>query len=389
MDEKAQLFQKKVESLQQRVQEQLLPVERKMTQCALDCYDQQSKNGVDAVHKCVNRCQEEMQRVAKRASGEFEALQSSVQACHQSVVKRLEPQMESARFNPEAEKALRKEAEAGIGRCIAEAEPTLPGIEARIKEAIRFNRELQRDRASLAAVARLQQTYGDGLAADAVGGDGRGADDLALLQQTPAGDAKASAADMIAKMDRDGDGMISEMDAKLNAMTPPQIRSLFSKVDGNKDGQISQEEMAVYKDKLAAQQSPEFSSYKKQDGRGVMGLIEGIIAEARAMELEAIKAEHDSQTAYEEYMKDSNKSIKTLNKAITDKTERKAAASARNTEAKSDRSKALDNADSLEKHKKTLHQSCDFVLNNFDARQEARGAEIRALGEAKAILSGA
>jgi len=222
-----------------------------------------------------------------------------------------------------------------------------------------------------------------------VGGDGRGADDLALLQQTPAGDAKASAADMIAKMDRDGDGMISEMDAKLNAMTEPQIRSMFSKVDGNKDGKISQEEAAVAADAMASLYPEGFSSYKKQDGRGVMGLIESIIAEARTMELEALKAEQDSQNAYEEYMKDANNSIKSLQKAIADKTARKASSSARNTEAKSDRTKALDNAEGLNKYKQTLHKSCDYVMNNFDARQEARAGEIQALGEAKAILSGA
>jgi len=35
-----------------------------------------------------------------------------------------------------------------------------------------------------------------------------------------------------------------------------------------------------------------------------------------------------------------------------------------------------------------LHNSCDFVVANFDARQAARTAEIEALRQAKAILSG-
>lgn len=177
------------------------------------------------------------------------------------------------------------------------------------------------------AVARLQQTYGDGLAADAVGGDGKGANELGLDQQEP------------------------------GAAAPPPPEG--------------------------------FKTYERKDGRGVMGLIEGIIAEAHAMEREALKAEADSQTAYEEFIKDSNHAIKVLNKAITDKTERQAAASQRNTAAKHDRVKALDKGDALVARSKTLHQSCDYVLDNFTARQEARGAEIQALGEAKAILSGA
>ena len=36
-----------------------------------------------------------------------------------------------------------------------------------------------------------------------------------------------------------------------------------------------------------------------------------------------------------------------------------------------------------------LHQSCDYVLKNFDVRQTARSEEMEALKQAKAILSGA
>lgn len=36
-----------------------------------------------------------------------------------------------------------------------------------------------------------------------------------------------------------------------------------------------------------------------------------------------------------------------------------------------------------------LHKSCDYILKNFDLPQSNRAAEIEALNEAKAILSGA
>ena len=36
-----------------------------------------------------------------------------------------------------------------------------------------------------------------------------------------------------------------------------------------------------------------------------------------------------------------------------------------------------------------IQRSCDFVMQNFEARQEARDQEVDALGQAKAILSGA
>merc|ERR1712159_524855 len=36
-----------------------------------------------------------------------------------------------------------------------------------------------------------------------------------------------------------------------------------------------------------------------------------------------------------------------------------------------------------------LHQECDWLLQNFDARKEARAGEVEALKKAKAVLSGA
>ena len=36
-----------------------------------------------------------------------------------------------------------------------------------------------------------------------------------------------------------------------------------------------------------------------------------------------------------------------------------------------------------------LHGSCDFLLENFDVRREARSGEIDAIKKAKAVLSGA
>merc|ERR1719473_44674 len=36
-----------------------------------------------------------------------------------------------------------------------------------------------------------------------------------------------------------------------------------------------------------------------------------------------------------------------------------------------------------------LHGSCDFLIENFDLRRDARTSEIEAIGKAKAVLSGA
>merc|ERR1719421_1690894 len=127
---------------------------------------------------------------------------------------------------------------------------------------------------------------------------------------------------------------------------------------------------------------PGFKKYEKSSGAGgVMGMIEQIIRDAKQLEAEAIQAETDSQKAYESFVKDSNKSIEEKNRDITNKTEEKATAEGDKT--------AADEAQQLSNENADLHKSCDFVLKNFDIRQEARDQEVEALRQAKAILSGA
>jgi len=41
------------------------------------------------------------------------------------------------------------------------------------------------------------------------------------------------------------------------------------------------------------------------------------------------------------------------------------------------------------KYISSLHGTCDWLLQYFDARKEARAGEVDALGKAKAVLNGA
>jgi hypothetical protein len=130
--------------------------------------------------------------------------------------------------------------------------------------------------------------------------------------------------------------------------------------------------------------------YEKSGGAGgVMGMIEQIIRDAKQLEAEAIQAETDSQKAYESFVKDSNKSIEEKNRDITNKTAEKATAEGDLTAANEAKETAMNEAQQLSNENADLHKSCDFVLKNFDIRQEARDQEVDALGQAKAILSGA
>ena len=135
---------------------------------------------------------------------------------------------------------------------------------------------------------------------------------------------------------------------------------------------------------------PGFEAYKKNAASGgVMGMIEQIIQDAKAMEAEAIRAEADAQTAYEGFVKETNASIETKSEEIVNKTEEKAKAESDLVEAEEGLESTMLELEQLSNYNAELHQSCDFVMKNFEVRQTARSEEMEALKQAKAILSGA
>merc|ERR1719253_2504632 len=135
---------------------------------------------------------------------------------------------------------------------------------------------------------------------------------------------------------------------------------------------------------------PGFEAYKKNESAGgVMGMIQQIIEDAKSMENEAIRTESDAQTAYEDFVKETNASIETKTKEIVNKTEEKAKAEADQAEAEGGLESTTLELEQLSNYNAELHQSCDFVMKNFEVRQTARSEEMDALKQAKAILSGA
>merc|ERR1719271_2355024 len=70
---------------------------------------------------------------------------------------------------------------------------------------------------------------------------------------------------------------------------------------------------------------PGFKEYKNNAASGgVMGMIQQIINDAKAMEAETIRSEEDAQKAYEDFVKDTNASIEEKSKDIVNKSESKA-----------------------------------------------------------------
>merc|ERR1719195_1873599 len=120
-----------------------------------------------------------------------------------------------------------------------------------------------------------------------------------------------------------------------------------------------------------------------------MKMIEEIISDAKAMEAEAIRSEEDAQKAYEDFVKETNASIEAKSKEIVNKSEEKAKTESELVETKEAKEAVMLVLEQLSNYNAELHQSCDFIMKNFEVRQTARDEEIEALKQAKAILSGA
>jgi len=133
-----------------------------------------------------------------------------------------------------------------------------------------------------------------------------------------------------------------------------------------------------------------FKDYSKnKQAGGVQEMIKSIIDDAKAMENEAIVGEENAQKAYEDFIKESNTSTKEKELESTNKMAEKAKSDQVLVESTEARDAAIGELETLSEAKAALHQSCDFVMKNFELRQSARDEEIQALNQATAILSGA
>jgi len=131
-----------------------------------------------------------------------------------------------------------------------------------------------------------------------------------------------------------------------------------------------------------------FQPLKKSGGAaGIVAILEHIIDEAVSLEKEALQEENDGQAAYGEFLSDSNASITAMQQEISDKTKALADADQARVQAQADLNAVVDELEQLAQYNAKLHADCDYLIKNFEARQEGRTAEIEALQSAKQIFA--
>merc|ERR1719428_871266 len=130
-------------------------------------------------------------------------------------------------------------------------------------------------------------------------------------------------------------------------------------------------------------------SKKSEESNGVIAMMDAMVGDLDKEMQEAEVEEKDAQAEYEEMMKDSADKRVTDSKSITEKEGTKADDEANLQKLGTERTAKMKEALATVTVIEDLHKDCDWLLQNFDTRKEARAGEVDALKKAKAVLSGA
>merc|ERR550537_3766 len=128
---------------------------------------------------------------------------------------------------------------------------------------------------------------------------------------------------------------------------------------------------------------------KNAKSAGVIGMMDQIIKDLGNEMKDAEYEEKTAQKDYAELMADSQANRAADSKALVGAEATKAEVEAKLMTSKETRAATAEDLKLVGNTIKELHVSCDFILENYDLRKEARTNEIESLKNAKAVLAGA
>merc|ERR1719324_1493084 len=143
---------------------------------------------------------------------------------------------------------------------------------------------------------------------------------------------------------------------------------------------------------VAPPPAPEMPSgpvQKSAKSAGVIGMMDTIISDLGSDMKDMEYEEKTAQKDYADLMSDSQETRAGDSKALTGKTTTKAEVEASLMTTKEIRSATATDLKQVGTVIQDLHAACDFIMQNFDLRKEARTSEIEGLKNAKAVLAGA
>merc|ERR1712087_350485 len=128
---------------------------------------------------------------------------------------------------------------------------------------------------------------------------------------------------------------------------------------------------------------------KGEEGTGVIAMIDLLVKDLEKEMTEATTEEKDAQADYEQLMNDAALKRTTDSKSLAQKVSAKADTEAELQEHSERKTATTGELMATEKYDASLHAECDWLLQYFDVRREARDGEVDSLKRAKAVLSGA
>merc|ERR1719160_2022060 len=130
--------------------------------------------------------------------------------------------------------------------------------------------------------------------------------------------------------------------------------------------------------------------YKKkgQESSGVLAMMDMMKADIEKEMQELEFEEKDSETEYEDMVKDSAAKRAADLKSIAEKEAAKAGIEEDIIKAEDEKKGKEDELMATKQYISELHADCDWLISKYELRKEARANEIDALKKAKAVLSG-
>jgi len=128
---------------------------------------------------------------------------------------------------------------------------------------------------------------------------------------------------------------------------------------------------------------------KGEESTGVIAMIDLLIKDLATEMTEAETDEKESQKDYETMMAESAKKRAEDSKSLADKEQLKADLEVDHMDQQRTKRSTFKELQATQKYIMSLHAECDWLMQFFSVRAEARDGEIRSLVDAKAVLSGA
>jgi len=128
---------------------------------------------------------------------------------------------------------------------------------------------------------------------------------------------------------------------------------------------------------------------KSQGSAGVMSMMDLLVQDLDKEMTESETEEKDAQADYEKGMADAAEKRRQDSKSLTDKEAAKAEMNGSLERSQDDKKSTGKELMGTMKYIQSLHAECDWLIQYFGVRKQARADEIDSLEKAKAVLSGA